>query len=604
MFPKGGLRVPTQRADDILPFALFLAVVAVYAAGLPIPVMNVDAAQYAAISAEMYRAGEYLEVKNRGADYLDKPPLLFWLAALSFHFLGVNTVAYKLPALLAVLMGLYATYRLAALFYDKDVARWAALMAASTQAFFLFTNDVRTDALLTGFVMLSIWQLTVYAQTLSNYALAAGCVAVALAMLAKGPIGAVVPAVAVGTHLLLKRRWQVIWRWQTLGGLAGIILILLPMLWGLTAQFGLKGPQFFFWTQSFGRITGENPWRNDAGFFYFWKELLWSFLPFSLLLFAALVFHLGRWIRKKAAADALPEYISLAGFLLPLIMLSFSHYKLPHYIFVLFPLGAISTATFYDQMRRKGRAAYWLIVAIQTVVITIIFYLAYLVHHVYFPITHVGWWMVFAGLVVLTYGLLFKNRVGGWSTMHASVLAMVTANLLLSTHAYPQLLRYQAGIVMAEQMRGMLPGNAQLYWLDFDDYSLEFYLNRSIEKKAYAALLQQLQHGEDLWVIGADSLIMLKKKFNDRVAEEYVFTHFHVTILTKQFLDPATRPDALRAVRLVRFRSPTVIDEGSSAGRSEFPSHIDGHVVGGKIAGRKKNPHGQPMGVGPLGQRI
>ncbi len=571
-----GLRVLMQRAGDMIPVALFVAVVAVYTAGLPIPVMNVDAAQYAAISAEMYRTGEYLEVKNRGADYLDKPPLLFWLAALSFHLLGVHTVAYKLPTLLAVLMGLYATYRLAALFYNQDVARMAALMTASTQAFFLFTNDVRTDALLTGFVMLSIWQLTLYTQTLSHRALAVGCVAVAMAMLAKGPIGAVVPAVAVGTHLLLKRNWHVIWRWHTLVGMAAIFLILLPMLWGLTAQFGLKGPQFFFWTQSFGRITGENPWRNDTGFFYFWQELLWSFLPFSLMLFAAIIFHFSRWIRKKATADALPEYVSLAGFLLPLIMLSFSHYKLPHYIFVLFPLGAIITATFYDQIRGHGRAAYWMIVAMQTVVITIIFSLALLIHSVYFPLTHLGWWLVCAGLVVLTYGLLFRNRVGSWSPVYASVLAMVTANLLLSTHAYPQLLRYQAGIAMAEHMRSRLPDNAQLYWLDFDDYSLEFYLNRSIEKKTYAALVQQLQQGEDLWVIGADSVIMLKEKFNDRLAEEYVFAHFHVTILTKQFLHPATRPDALRAVHVVRFRSPAAAGNGLSVvGRSEFPSHIN-----------------------------
>ena len=51
---------------------------------------------------------------NRGLDYLDKPPLTFWLAALSFAISGVSTWAYKLLSLSA--LGVYSTWRLARLF--------------------------------------------------------------------------------------------------------------------------------------------------------------------------------------------------------------------------------------------------------------------------------------------------------------------------------------------------------------------------------------------------------------------------------------------------------------------------------------------------------
>ncbi|MEO0008670.1 MAG: hypothetical protein RJA20_2866, partial [Bacteroidota bacterium] len=55
---------------------LFIAI-----AGLFLDIMDVDAAQYASIALEMTQNGSWLQVMHRGADYLDKPPLLFWLSA-------------------------------------------------------------------------------------------------------------------------------------------------------------------------------------------------------------------------------------------------------------------------------------------------------------------------------------------------------------------------------------------------------------------------------------------------------------------------------------------------------------------------------------------
>ena len=67
-------------------FALFfqltiLALALVAAIGLGVPVMDVDAAQYAAMAERMSVSGEWLQLFDRGAPYLDKPPLLFWLSA-------------------------------------------------------------------------------------------------------------------------------------------------------------------------------------------------------------------------------------------------------------------------------------------------------------------------------------------------------------------------------------------------------------------------------------------------------------------------------------------------------------------------------------------
>jgi 4-amino-4-deoxy-L-arabinose transferase-like glycosyltransferase len=83
-------------------------------------VMEADASQYAAISWEMLENGSYLQVFQRGLDYLDKPPLLFWLSSFSFKLFGVSNFTYKLPAVLVILMGIYATYRFTLHWHCKE----------------------------------------------------------------------------------------------------------------------------------------------------------------------------------------------------------------------------------------------------------------------------------------------------------------------------------------------------------------------------------------------------------------------------------------------------------------------------------------------------
>ena len=116
----------------------FLALLVVYLVGaVAIDAMDIDAAQYANISREMADNNEFLEVQYRGEDYyLDKPPLLFWLTALVIKLLGATNLAYRLVPILSTLLGMYALYRFAKLYYSTQTATVAALVMGSCQAFF------------------------------------------------------------------------------------------------------------------------------------------------------------------------------------------------------------------------------------------------------------------------------------------------------------------------------------------------------------------------------------------------------------------------------------------------------------------------------------
>jgi 4-amino-4-deoxy-L-arabinose transferase-like glycosyltransferase len=323
----------------------------VYILNLFVDIMDVDATQYAEISWEMLSTKSFLKVHSLGADYLDKPPLLFWFNAACFSLFGAGTVTYKLPSLLFAILAVYSTYRFARIYYSEQTALMAALMLATTEALFLITNDVRTDTMLMGAIMFAIWQWTAFFDSNKTKNIILGSIGLGLALLAKGPIALIVLTAALLPHIILSKKWHWLLDIRMLLALAIVILLLSPMCLGLYQQWGWKGIRFYFWTQSFGRITGENEWKNNPDTFFLIHTSLWAFIPWSLFLFAGWAKRIIDLIKKRAASQ---EVISITGFTLVLISLMLSQYQLPHYVFVIYPLGAVIAADYFTKLGSGG----------------------------------------------------------------------------------------------------------------------------------------------------------------------------------------------------------------------------------------------------------
>ena len=223
------------------PFAIVLCLCAITAllGMFMIPLMDIDASQYASISREMLENKSYLQVFDLGVDYLDKPPMLFWLSAISMKIFGVHDWAYRLPSFLFAMLAVCSTYRLALLFYRKEIAQLSAMVLASCQAIFLITHDVRTDTMLMGWVAFSLWQMAAWYQTMRWKHFLLAFIAIAGGMMTKGPIALMVPAFAFVPHFILRREWKQLFRWEYLLGILIIAIMLVPMSIGLYRQFDL-----------------------------------------------------------------------------------------------------------------------------------------------------------------------------------------------------------------------------------------------------------------------------------------------------------------------------------------------------------------------------
>ncbi|MCS7019493.1 MAG: glycosyltransferase family 39 protein [Cytophagales bacterium] len=542
----------------------FLAIIIVYVSGIFLEVMDIDEAQYAAIAREMASTGEWLQVKDRGENYLDKPPLLFWVAAISFKLLGVSNFSYRFIPLLVSLLGIYATYRFARLYYSQRAAYSAALIIASSMAFFLMHRDVRTDTMLTGWVMFSIWQIAAWlnSQAAGKQAnwlyLLGGGFGLGCALLAKGPIGLAVPVLAFAAHFIYQQEWHQFFRLQWLWLILIIALMLAPMLWGLYAQYGTNGLYFYFWKQSFGRITGENEWVNDVNIFFQAQNFLWSFLPWVILFVAGMLFHIRRVVNKQA-----PELISLGGFVLPFISLSLSRYQLPHYTFVVFPLGAVLTGVYADYlMANANQPIFKTLRFVQSFLGFLLCTAALLL--VFWATPTKAWWF-WAGWVLLFFlwsWFSFNPRSVVQSLLGPSVVGMITACATLNVQVYPELFRYQAGSAVGNYMLAhQLP--VERLWVlsrltdnnqELFTHSLDFKVQRTVPSLQSASdLMQHLAQGT--CYVYTDTIGMRElQALPAKVRTLQRFEKYHISMLTPEFLNPRTRQSVLQQVFLVEVK--------------------------------------------------
>lgn len=515
----------------------YLALAVVYATGLNLDIMEVDAAQYASISLEMLKSGNWLEVLDRNEDYLDKPPLLFWITALSFKLLGVGTWQYKLPSVLFSLLGIFSTFKLGSLLYSKKIGHRSALILGSSIAMIMINNDVKTDTILVSSIVFSIWMLVAAIRTDKlKYFIGAG-VGITAAMLTKGPIGLMMPALAIGGHVILKREWHSIFNLKWFISLLVVAIGLLPMCVGLYQQFGSEGLEFYFWTQSFGRITGESSWQNDTTPFFFFHVFAWSFLPWTLLGVLGIIAKL-----KNIKADLSKtnsEFYLISGIVLVWLALSLSKFKLPHYIFVVYPLIAILAAKFLESPKNYSVLAWAQYLTTLLITALLIFALIYA-----FPNGGIIVPIIMGFAAVISAVLFFMSYRSSQTFWPAFVLS-IAIGLGLNLHFYPQLLPYQANAYVGKWVIENKLDDEHFAGFSTGGRTLDFYGGRIVRwLEDVATVIAEIKPGMVIYANEERRNELIGRGY--RPEREVVLENFEVQKLSFQFLNPKTRSQAVK----------------------------------------------------------
>ena len=183
----------------------------------------------------------------------------------------------------------------------------------------------------------------------------------ALATLTKGPIGFLIPLLAVGLYLWLTRSWSLFRRQGRL--LPGLVLFLALALPWYLMMLNLHGQRYTTSAQgdTIGRFFGTMEGHGGTLLFYLPVFLL-GFFPWSGLLPFAWYQAYRSWREARQAGALTPspspdapsssqalEWFAAVWVLGGLVFFSLSSTRLPHYIGPLFPAAAILTASFWNR---------------------------------------------------------------------------------------------------------------------------------------------------------------------------------------------------------------------------------------------------------------
>ncbi|KRT16911.1 glycosyl transferase [Pedobacter ginsenosidimutans] len=517
-------------------------------------VMEPDGALYASMSKNIILFKDWFNLYGRGADWLDKPHLTFWISAASFKIFGISSFAYKLPSFLFGLLGAWYLYKLAKDIYDEKTGLISAVIFLSALHIITSTFDVRAEIYIATFTLASIYHYYKAHQN-SFWHIVAGSFFAACAILIKG-IFVLIPVFAgFIIYWLLTKQYRQLLKPKWYIAILLIFVFITPELYSLYTQFdlhpekivfertGVSGLKFFFWDSQFGRFFNNGPIKGKGDISFFLHTTLWAFLPWSVLFYTAVV----NLFKRKNRITLAPESIIIwASAAVTFLIFSLSKFQLPHYILIIFPQFSIITALYLRQLGSKGLKTFFFIQNI--IFILVIALLSVLAFFFGFenPYLIIGILIVVLAISFLLFkGILLETIIA------RSAFLSVGLMIFLFIFFYPALLKYQSGMQAGNWLKQNYP-TAQPAVLNYiDAFSFDFYAPGEVKYLHNYSDLDKSKNLKDLVIyIPEQELAKLKSEYHAEILKS--FEYFHTTKLTGKFLNVKTRPQVLEHFYLVK----------------------------------------------------
>ncbi|UCD61016.1 MAG: glycosyltransferase family 39 protein [Flavobacteriaceae bacterium] len=538
-----------------------ILIILVYLAGMFVTLFENDSAQFAVMAMRMVQENDFINLIKGPEEYLDKPHMHYWLAAISFKIFGLNEWAYRIPGILATLLGAYSCFGLGRLLYNREVGKIASLVFMTAQTIVLSNIDVRTDAVLTGFTIFAIWQLATYIEKDSFKNLLMGAFGAGIAFSTKGQIAILVIGLPLLCHLIYTNKWKLLFNWKVLVALAVFGLTITPILYAYYLQFDLhpekvirgkdhrSGILFILWEQSFERLSGEGVGKNSSDYFFFFHTFLWVFLPWTLIGIAAYWTRAREFIAIRFRRDSGREILTVGGITLIFLIISFAQFKLPHYLNILIPLFAILSASFIEELLNSSKEKnIKVFLGLQYFILGLVFISTVLICLYVFKISNWYAYVLLAVALGLIVYYVMKGEGYGLKLISISVYSSLLLNAILNAHFYPSLLKYQAGSTMA----GIVAENNipvdSIYKITWHHtWGLDFYNQHPVKFSEYTNLAGL----GPVWVYVADNDLKKLRDSGLHWDKQFTVDQFRITRLQPKFLNPATRDEILNKMHLI-----------------------------------------------------
>ena len=316
-----------------------------------------DEPRYAWIARDMAETGDWITPRLFGKPWFEKPPLYYWGAAICFKLFGVSEAAARLPSAISALLATLAMAWLAWRSYGAETARWLLLILPTTVGMIGFSHAAATDMPFSAMLTIAMVCAAVILGLVTDESSRDGAqhaaplpdnthVArrrwlalilfgffLALAVLAKGPVGIILCGGAIFFWALFTKRWRDAFRLLHPAAIAVFCVTALP--WYILCA--RRNPDFFrifIIEHNFKRyLTPE--FQHMQPFWFYGPIILLACLPWTLLSFPA-ISDLLRSAKRDSPYLAVDSFLA-SGVAFSLVFFTLSRSKLPGYILPVVP---------------------------------------------------------------------------------------------------------------------------------------------------------------------------------------------------------------------------------------------------------------------------
>jgi 4-amino-4-deoxy-L-arabinose transferase-like glycosyltransferase len=248
-----------------------------------------DEINFAENAREMIATGDYFSVQMNYIRFTEKPPLFFWLQALSMHLFGINEAAARLPNAIAGIITVVALFRIGKKWGGISLARTWVLVYMGTFFTFLYPRSGIIDPWFNLFIFGAVYHFYLLSiQPEQNRRLSALTgLLLGLAILTKGPVALLLCLLTYGVMVIIRKG-------DFLISFSSFLLITATCFITCFAWFGVDllqhGPRFMleFIDRQIALFSTSDADHGEP-FFYHWWVLLLGCFPASVFFIRGLV---------------------------------------------------------------------------------------------------------------------------------------------------------------------------------------------------------------------------------------------------------------------------------------------------------------------------
>lgn len=311
--------------------------------------------RYLSIADEAIANGHLFAFYNHGIPYADKPPLYFWIVMLCRLLFGHHScLALSMFSLIPAfaIVGIMDRWVMKG---KSAMNRMSVAGMTLTCVMFLGTMVVlRMDMLMCLFIVLALW--TFYRMYTGEGSRHQDSLTlplwIFLALFTKGPVGLLMPPLAIAVFLAVKRDWKGFRKYlglKTWGIIAALSAVWLTCVW---LEGGLEYINNLLFKQTVGRAV--NAFTHARPFWFYLVTILWCLAPYTLLLIGSFMASLLPVRKAGAKKTSDLEILFLCTIISTVAMLSSFSSKLPIYLVPVLPFCVYLFPTVLDRIGERG----------------------------------------------------------------------------------------------------------------------------------------------------------------------------------------------------------------------------------------------------------